>query len=202
MRSWVLPEEPAPVRLMNTIWADRTGVQDGLRTPSDLRAWLASNGATVGSLRVTPDDVRVARQLRDALRRVAALYTDDTRASVASVLSALEDVDTAVARINSAVAAAPPVTRLALANGLLRRDKAPLGPPVPGTLAKVAAAAIDLFTSADGPPLRACHAPGCVLYFCKDHPRREWCSTTCGNRARAARHYRRHRLDNKTGFAP
>ncbi|HEY0690395.1 MAG TPA: CGNR zinc finger domain-containing protein [Kribbella sp.] len=25
----------------------------------------------------------------------------------------------------------------------------------------------------------------------KDHPRREWCSTTCGNRARAARHYAR-----------
>jgi hypothetical protein len=45
----------------------------------------------------------------------------------------------------------------------------------------------------DSPRLRACQAPGCVLYFVKDHPRREWCSTACGNRARAARHYRRHR---------
>lgn len=25
--------------------------------------------------------------------------------------------------------------------------------------------------------LRACHGPGCVLFFVKDHPRREWCST-------------------------
>ncbi|WP_433236869.1 CGNR zinc finger domain-containing protein [Streptosporangium sp. CA-135522] len=37
--------------------------------------------------------------------------------------------------------------------------------------------------------LRACHAPGCVLFFVKDHHRREWCSAACGNRARAARHY-------------
>jgi predicted RNA-binding Zn ribbon-like protein len=42
-------------------------------------------------------------------------------------------------------------------------------------------------------PLRACRAPGCVLYFVRDHPRQEWCSVTCGNRARAARHYRRLR---------
>jgi len=27
----------------------------------------------------------------------------------------------------------------------------------------------------------------------KNHPRREWCSAACGNRVRAARHYRRHR---------
>jgi predicted RNA-binding Zn ribbon-like protein len=40
--------------------------------------------------------------------------------------------------------------------------------------------------------LRACYAPGCVLYFVNSHPRREWCSTACGNRARAARHYQRH----------
>ena len=39
---------------------------------------------------------------------------------------------------------------------------------------------------------RATHAPGCVLYFVQDHPRREWCSTACGNRARVARHYDRH----------
>jgi predicted RNA-binding Zn ribbon-like protein len=39
--------------------------------------------------------------------------------------------------------------------------------------------------------LKACGGPGCVLYFVRDHPRREWCSEGCGNRARVARHYRR-----------
>jgi predicted RNA-binding Zn ribbon-like protein len=30
-----------------------------------------------------------------------------------------------------------------------------------------------------------------VLVFLKQHPRREWCSAACGNRARQAGHYRR-----------
>jgi predicted RNA-binding Zn ribbon-like protein len=34
-------------------------------------------------------------------------------------------------------------------------------------------------------------APGCVLLYVSDHPRRQWCSNACGNRARQARHYRR-----------
>ena len=33
----------------------------------------------------------------------------------------------------------------------------------------------------------------CVQYFVKDHPRREWCSAACGNRARVARHYTKRR---------
>ena len=58
-------------------------------------------------------------------------------------------------------------------------------------LGELAAEAVRFFGS--DPQLRACLAPGCVLYFVKDHPRREWCGPACGNRARAARHYRRHR---------
>jgi predicted RNA-binding Zn ribbon-like protein len=61
-------------------------------------------------------------------------------------------------------------------------------------LAAVAADAIELVTGADRGRLRICGAPGCVLAFVKDHPRREWCSGLCGNRARQARHYRRSRV--------
>ena len=48
-----------------------------------------------------------------------------------------------------------------------------------------------LFGGPDRLLIRSCPAPGCVLYFLREHPRREWCSTTCGNRVRAARHYDR-----------
>ena len=175
---------------MNTIWADRAGVHDDLRTTSDLADWLVEISATDRPVRVTRDDVARARRLRDALRRVAALCTDDTRAAAAS---AVEDIDVAIAEINSLVAAGPPTPRLALRHGQLIGDTATVGPPVNRALIAIAAEAIELFTGADSPQLRACQAPGCVLYFLKDHPRREWCSTACGNRARAARHYRRHR---------
>ena len=60
----------------------------------------------------------------------------------------------------------------------------------------LAADAIDLLTSPRRHDLRACGAPGCILMFLKDHPRREWCSNTCGNRARQARHYQRARRRN------
>jgi predicted RNA-binding Zn ribbon-like protein len=189
-RSWVLPDEPAPVRLMNTIWADRAGVHDDLRTTSDLADWLVAIGATDSPVRVTRDDLARARRLRDALRRIAALCTDDTRLAAAS---AVEDIDVAIAEINSLVAACPPTPRLALLDGQLVGDTATVGPLVTRALTAVAGEAIELFTGADSPKLRACQAPGCVLYFVRDHPRREWCSTACGNRARAARHYRRHR---------
>ncbi len=186
----MLPDEPAPVRLMNTIWADRTGVHDDLRTTSDLAEWLVAINATDRPVRVTRDDVARARRLRDALRRIATLCTDDTRVAAAS---AVEDIDVAIADINSLVASCTPTPRLALMDGKLIGDTATVGPPVTTALTAVATEAIELLTGAHSPQLRACQAPGCVLYFLQDHPRREWCSTACGNRARAARHYRRHR---------
>ncbi|WP_317183827.1 CGNR zinc finger domain-containing protein [Intrasporangium sp.] len=46
--------------------------------------------------------------------------------------------------------------------------------------------------------MRACYGPGCVLYFVREHTRREWCSAGCGNRARVARHYHRTRSGAST----
>ena len=45
---------------------------------------------------------------------------------------------------------------------------------------------VNAIQTGDVPAVRACYAPGCVLYFMKTHPRREWCSVACGNRVRAA----------------
>ena len=65
--------------------------------------------------------------------------------------------------------------------------------PTDVALAALAADAIELLTGPERENLRACGAPGCVLIFLKDHPRRTWCSAACGNRARQARHYERSR---------
>jgi predicted RNA-binding Zn ribbon-like protein len=175
---------------MNTIWADRHGVYDALTDPSGLAAWLLAVGALDHTPRITHEDLVRARHLRDALRRLAALYTDDTRPAA---VSAIEDAAAAVATVNQAAAGKDP-PRLELTRGTLRLAITPLGPPVTTVLADVAVQAITFLTDPAAPPLRACFAPGCVVYFVQDHPRREWCSIACGNRARAARHYRRHRL--------
>jgi predicted RNA-binding Zn ribbon-like protein len=198
-RSWVLPGEPVPVRLMNTIWADRTGVHDDLSKPADLGAWLRSTYAAERPPMVTRRQFAAARQLRDALRRIAAFVTADTRDAAAS---AIGDVDEAIEIVNRAAAAGPTVPRLTRDGGLLHQTSAADGPTVVTALGAIAAAAIELFARAGATPLRACQAPGCVLYFVKDHPRREWCSNTCGNRARASRHYYKHRSDTARRTAP
>jgi predicted RNA-binding Zn ribbon-like protein len=173
--------EPLPVELMNTIWAGRDGIHDALTSPTDLTGWLHLPDSDVVPL----DEFRA---LRDALRRLAADVTEDTRA-VDNPL----DLETAVDVVNRSCAHAPswssmswPTTR-AVESAHTFADAA---------LSNIAEQAVDLFTGPDRQQLRACYAPGCVLYFIRNHPRREWCSAGCGNRARVARHYRRHHADS------
>jgi predicted RNA-binding Zn ribbon-like protein len=175
---------------MNTIWADRAGVHDELQTTGALADWLVYIEATDRPARVSSQDLARARELRDALRCVAAFCTD---ASGDRGPSMATEIDAAIDEINSVAAACPSTPRLARLDGKLVVTLAAVGPRVTRALAAVATEAIELLTRADAPRLRACRAPGCVLYFVQDHPRREWCSNACGNRARAARHYRRHR---------
>lgn len=62
-------------------------------------------------------------------------------------------------------------------------------------VAALARAAIDFLSGPLRMQLRSCTAPRCVRYFVKSHGRQEWCKPSCGNRARAARHYRRRRTE-------
>jgi len=102
------------------------------------------------------------------------------------------DVAAALDLVNS-VAAGLPAPRLALHDGRLELGAGRGTSAVATGLAQVAEQAVGLLGEAEATRLRACYAPGCVLYFMKTHPRREWCSVACGNRVRAARHYQRAR---------
>jgi predicted RNA-binding Zn ribbon-like protein len=187
----VLPGEPAPVRLMNTIWADTAGVHDDLTTPAALRDWLVTvrDRGTDALEEPRPDELAEAKLLRDSLRRLAAFCTDDPRPPA---LSPVDSVGDAVAALNEAVTHRPHA-QLVMRDGRLHRDHPAPTAPTRVALAELAHDSIEMLTGPTAAQLRACHAPGCVLYFVKTHPRREWCSETCGNRARAARHYRRIR---------
>jgi predicted RNA-binding Zn ribbon-like protein len=195
--AWVLPDEPSPVRLMNTIWADAAGVHDDLRTESGLRDWLAAVTATTGLPQPSRDELRAAVRLRDGLRRLAALHTKDDRKAAASPTERVTD---AIAAINSAIGHLPHVV-LALDGESLQKRVCDQGSPIQTALARIAIDGVELLTPPGAEALRACHAPGCVLYFVKSHPRRQWCSDACGNRVRAARHYQRTR-DRRTNRSP
>lgn len=190
----LLPDEPAPVRLMNTIWADTRGVHDELTSPVALAEWLAAvtdyERPELGG--TSQRELAEALLLRDSLRRLAAYSTGDERPSAQSPVS---DLDEAVAAVN-AVLADSPQTELALRDGRLQATRPRRASAARSALAQLGQDAVELLTGPAAVRLRACNAPGCVLYFVKTHPRREWCSEGCGNRVRAARHYQRTRKRN------
>jgi predicted RNA-binding Zn ribbon-like protein len=193
LRGWVLPAEPVPVRLMNTIWADSAGIHDDLESPLDVDAWLAAVGLADRPANTTVEEHRRARSLRDALRRLAAFRTHDDRPAAQSPI---KELDEAIGVVNAMAAGLPPM-RLGFSGADLVRAEDGGAPLTGRALASVAIEAIRLLTGPAANQLRACRAPGCVLYFVKSHPRREWCSEACGNRARVARHYRRVRASRQ-----
>ena len=194
MQTWFLPAEPVPVRLMNTIWADTSGIHDDLTTTGDVRDWLLATEVSDRVKTGTRQELERARLLRDALRRLAAFLTNDPRQAAQSPLI---DLDEAIAAVN-AMAAEAPRDLLALRQGRLTLADDTTVSTMTAALATVATDAVHLFTGPGGLRVRACQAPGCVLYFVKSHARREWCSEACGNRVRAARHYQRIRSKSMT----
>jgi predicted RNA-binding Zn ribbon-like protein len=194
--------EPPAVELMNTVWAGRDGVHDALSSPAKAIAWVRASsptssvpavGAWLDAARPEGADQAAARlrALRDALRRLAAEVTGDPRPAASS---AVQTRDAALAVLNEACGASPLWPALRWPSGQApARIVRTGGSPGQAVVSVLAAQAVDLFAGQERSRLRACLAPSCVLYFVKQHPRREWCSAGCGNRARVARHYSRHR---------
>jgi predicted RNA-binding Zn ribbon-like protein len=128
---------------------------------------------------IGPAELAAARSLRDALRTLFGAATAGADLDAAAV-----DV------VNGTVRAAPWWRELARepTSGQIAKNAAP---PVPAALAAIAGEAVELLGGPGASALRACAAPGCMLFYRKDHPRRAWCSPGCSNRVRAARHYAR-----------
>lgn len=174
-----------PITLANTIYVGHGEIRDALTTTADLVAWLRAARPHMTTLltradftAVSDDDLACARTLRDAIRATAG-----------AVSTGQAPRPNELETINATVRLAPSWRELHGRDRLQARwTSTGRGPTA--ALAEVAQAAVDLLASAD---VRACQAPNCVLYFVRDHPRRKWCSQACGNRARFARHYARHR---------
>jgi predicted RNA-binding Zn ribbon-like protein len=182
-------DEPLAVELMNTIWADRAGVHDALATPADARSWLAAVADRFESGPPALDRARLTalRGLRDSARALASLATNDARAVAGQPATSRE---VALRTVNDCIRGAGRRTELHWDRGPIAVEKA-AGTAMQQLLGAFAESVVNVLTS--DCELRACTAPGCVLFYARAHDRREWCSAACGNRARVARHYSRHR---------
>ncbi|GAA1423283.1 CGNR zinc finger domain-containing protein [Streptomyces thermospinosisporus] len=171
------------------------GVADDLTEPAGLTAWVRAHADDLPDAAAQPadeDTLAAVLRLRAAIRALFARAVRPGEPSPADAARLLP-VPEALRRLNEAAARRPTVPVLEWADGgapVLRRRAAAGGDDLVAALAQ---AAIGFLASPDRERLRACHAPRCVRYFLKEHPRQEWCKPSCGNRARVARHHERHR---------
>jgi len=167
-----LTGEPLALDLLNTRWMSDGTLQDLLADVGGLAVWLDSTGLG-GEYAPDSRTLRNVRQAREALR----------------------------AAVDGSPEEAAPLVDAVLAHGRVRLSMTPQGPvelaelstPAwgPGWLA--ARNYLELLTTAPD-RIRSCAHESCVLHFfdTSRNGTRRWCSmATCGNRAKASRHYAR-----------
>lgn len=187
---------------VNTLdWRDRPAADGG---PEDmlvsydalLTCWLrlgvvsAATGAELQRL-AERQPAKAAIALAEALELREALYrvAQAVRLGTTAQPSDLDVLNRCLLRYSEGRVIAASGARLgwkAHGNGL------ELGSPL-GAIARLTA---DLLVTAEPASIRCCAGPGCGWLFHDTSPnkRRRWCSMEgCGNRAKARRHYQRHR---------
>jgi predicted RNA-binding Zn ribbon-like protein len=184
-----LTGEPLALDLINTRPQTPYGPVDLIATAADLESWLELESelhpglyqAAAGGL--SAQQVAAVHVVRDC----AAVAMARIRAGGAPPASALR-------ALNRALASAPPVRKISMADGRVVSTVHRSGTAGARLGALLAEAVADLLTDPAINEVRQCAAQDCVLLFMPGHPRRQWCSATrCGNRARVARHYDRHK---------
>jgi predicted RNA-binding Zn ribbon-like protein len=184
----------------NTVsWRGRETSQDALAGFDDLLAWCLSSGA-LGS-----DTVAALKGWgRERPVRAAALFAEAValREAIFRIFSAATAGDTPgtddLTLLNRALARAPARARLRRADGGYRWQLDRLKPTAPALLAPVLWSAGDLLAASRLARVRRCANNQCQWLFLDDSKSgtRRWCSMeSCGNRAKAHRHYLKHKQD-------
>ncbi|TDC09706.1 zf-CGNR multi-domain protein [Nonomuraea longispora] len=175
------------------------GVADDLATPRSTARWIHQQAEPLTGLvdvaGLTVDD-RLTGEIVELRRAVRALFAHAVSPAPPSRADAhrLMPVEQALAHLNGTAARERIAPQLAWPAGAAPRTDV-LSAEADANVRLIAAlarAAIDFLSGPQRERLRACNAPRCVRYFVRSHGRQEWCKPSCGNRARAARHYQRH----------
>ncbi|WP_373314404.1 ABATE domain-containing protein [Streptomyces griseosporeus] len=183
-----LPPAPGADRYRSLDFADTAATlpagqsYDLLAAPESAMRWLAAHELTAPDVRLYEVCARRMRTLRAHVRALFAARVDGTTPPEESLRA-----------VNEALTAVPTAPLLAWdgAQGPRRIHAHPTDRAVNHALATLAADAADLLTGPDAGILAACGSPPCDRFLLRTHGRRHWCSTRCGDRARAARAYAR-----------
>ena len=180
-------EERSPaLALVNTRHNSAGGMVDRIERPEDAIAWLVDHKLLPSETAMPAARLVGLYELRDAVRAVFVASIDGSVPP--------EQVVATVNRAAAAVPTAPSLSWAAPARPAVHLQEIG-GDALARALATVARDAIDAVCGKRAGALLECEAPGCMRLLERDHNRRRWCSTACGDRVRAARYYARHRRD-------
>ncbi|MFR9797081.1 ABATE domain-containing protein [Streptomyces sp. MS06] len=184
----VLPPAPGAERYRSLDFADTAATlpagqgYDLLAAPECAVRWLIAHHLTTPDVQLYEVCAQRMRTLRGHVRALFAARVDGTTPPEESLRA-----------VNEALVSVPIAPLLAWdgAQGLRRMQAHPTDQAVNHALATLAADAADLLTGPDADLLAACGSAPCDRFLLRTHGRRHWCSTRCGDRARAARAYAR-----------
>lgn len=181
---------------VNTVPALAGGPAELLSTWSDVARWAAASGAiadwgTAGGRSLELAPARAARWLVRAIRLREAVRT-----LLQGRLDGLSPSREALSTLNAELRGGlrRTIVRASPDRSLTARVEG-LGPSPRRLLAELAESAAHVLTHADTARVRRCAGHACVLWFLdtSKNGQRRWCSMdACGNRAKAAAHYRRN----------
>ncbi|MFJ5643708.1 CGNR zinc finger domain-containing protein [Streptomyces sp. NPDC093223] len=154
---------------------------DLLGAPDQANQWLAERGLAPVDAGMREMCAAQLRSLREQIRSLFAARAEGLPALPAAV----DAVNDAMTRVPTAA-----LLRWDDRTGPYRAAVHPTTAIVDHALATLAADASDLLTGPDADRLTACGSAPCNRFLLR-YGRRQWCSTRCGDRARAARAYAR-----------
>ena len=174
--------EPLAIDLANTVMTVPRGeTVDLLGGPDDLRRWTSAEEDRLGNYTFDPADLAEFRELRDAVRELLGAAAKGTGLP-----------SPALRHLNRVSATAPVAPQLIVGSdgneGVAEWTDTRDG--LASALGQIARSTIALLSGSEREQLKICGAPSCGMFFLGA---RRWCCSACGNRARAARHYRRRR---------
>lgn len=157
---------------------------DEMSTPRAATAWL-----------MTRDLVGPEAVLHEQCHgRLVALRSDLRELFTAHITGDVPSTSS-VHALNSALTCVPGALLLRFdpQAGFSRRADHPVTQVVEHVMALIADDAASLLSGEQASQLASCEADSCRRFFVRTHARRQWCSTRCGDRVRAARAYSRRR---------
>ncbi|TSI14924.1 ABATE domain-containing protein [Brevibacterium aurantiacum] len=163
---------------------------DALSTPEATTEWLIERGL-----------VDAGVQLQSYCQNRLVGLRGDLRSAFAACAAGTAVDQRALDGINAALTSAPNASLLHFTprEGFFRSLEHPATQLVEHAMSVIAEDAATLLASDEARLLEQCEAEPCLRFLLKTHGRRQWCSTRCGDRVRAARSYARKRAQANAG---